>query len=253
MQLVMNGAAPPAPEYSNGGAAPTAGTMLSMHSGGHPLRHVESVRPRSGWGAQPPAMPPDVPGYTLALRARAERLSLAISGAVLVPLWIALFSALVAVLGGRTSFAARLTPTSILLGSIIALIAVPVAHELLHGLAARAVGAHPTFGIGPGYAYTTFREPLGRWRYLAVGMTPFVAIGGAAVVLAATWDPVAGWLIVVAVVNAAGTIGDLWMTWRVLRLPRQALFCDLIDGFAALMPNPAAIAPGASDDGSDVS
>ena len=241
------------------------------------MRHVESVRPRSCWGAQPPATPPDVPGYTLALHARAELLSLAISGAVLVPLWIALFSALVAVLGGRTSFATRLTPTSILLGSIIALVAVPnahgscptssrpsrasiialvavpIAHELLHGLAARAVGAHPTFGIGPGYAYTTFREPLGRWRYLAVGLTPFVAIGVAAVVLAATWDRVAGWLIVVAVVNAAGAIGDLWMTWRVLRLPRQALLCDLIDGFAALMPNPAALAPGASDVGSDVS
>ena len=35
--------------------------------------------------------------------------------------------------------------------------------------------------------------------------------------------------------HASGAIGDLWMAERILRLPRQAIFYDLADGFAAVV------------------
>jgi hypothetical protein len=200
------------------------------------VKQTESTQTHGWFGVAPRAAPPTVPGYVLCAHVRAELLSLSVCGAVLVPLWAFVFAALVGALGGRSNFTVRMTPTNIVLGVLVAVVAAPVVHELLHGLAARLVGARPTFGAGPGYAYTTFDELLHRGPFLVVGLAPLATVSVVAVALAVVSDRLAGWLVFFAVVNAAGAIGDLWMTGRVLRLPRHALFCDLADGFAALTP-----------------
>jgi hypothetical protein len=68
-----------------------------------------------------------------------------------------------------------------------------------------------------------------------VGLAPLLVLSVACVTLALAWPAAAGYLLLAAIVNASGAIGDLWMAWRTLRLPRAALFYDLADGFAALV------------------
>jgi hypothetical protein len=159
-----------------------------------------------------------------------------VAGMLLIPIWLFVFVGIIAALGGRSSYDVRVTPANLLLGALIALVVVPVLHEVVHGLLAVVFRARPAFGIGPGFAYTTFREPMTRWPYLAVGLGPLVVLSVAFVALAVAWPSAGGYLLLAAVVNSAGAIGDLWMAWRILRLPRNALFYDLADGFAALVP-----------------
>jgi hypothetical protein len=63
------------------------------------------------------------------------------------------------------------------------------------------------------------------------------------VVAAVVWPGIAGWMIVVGTINASGAIGDLWMTARILRSPRRAMFYDLADGFAVFAPGAATQPP----------
>src|SRR5690606_33643689 len=118
------------------------------------------------------------------------------------------------------------------------ILAVTVVHEIIHGLVAAVLGAKPAFGVGPGIAYTTFLEPMSRAAYLAVGLAPLLIMSVAFVVAALYWPSAAGWLLAAAIINASGAIGDLWMSYRILRAPRGARFYDLADGFAVLAPDP---------------
>ncbi len=161
---------------------------------------------------------------------------LTIVGFVLIPVWWFVIVALVALAGGPEESSFAITAKTFVAGALIALVAVPVLHELVHGIAGMLVGVRPAYGVGPGFAYTTFREPLGKWQYLAVGIAPLVVLTVLSVLVAARWESIANAAIFFAVVNAAGAIGDLWMSWRIIRAPRAAIFYDLADGFAVLVP-----------------
>jgi hypothetical protein len=185
--------------------------------------------------------------------ARIEMLQLSIAGVVLLPLWWFVFAGLAQVLSGEDHFSIQIGLLDVLLAALIALVFVPFVHELVHGLVAQALGARPAYGVGPGYAYTTFREPMGRWAYLAVGLAPIVLVSAIGMALVVPWPAARGWLVFTCVVNAAGAIGDLWMAWRILRLPRNAIFFDLADGFAAYVPasgvsQPPMVVPPATPD-----
>lgn len=204
------------------------------------------------WIGEPPrTTAPDVPGYSQVAYERLEMGPLTILGFLAIPAWWAVFALGIVALGGENpgiSFfdsdwwtgGDGVGVTFSLLGMafalFIALVAVPVLHELVHGVVAKVLGAKPAYGIGPGFAYTTFQEPMGRVRYLTVGLAPLVVLSIASVILAARWEAGAGWLIFFAVINAAGAIGDLWMAWRILHQPANAIFYDLADGFAVLAP-----------------
>jgi hypothetical protein len=195
------------------------------------------------WIGDPPrTSAPEIPGYVLVAHERFNMGHGAIAGFVLIPVWTFVLVAAIGALGGRTDYAAALTIPNLLLGALIALALVPVLHEVVHGLVAILLGARPSYGIGPGFAYTTFREPMGRAAYLTVGLAPLVVLSAAGVALAARWDTGAGWCLFFAVVNASGAVGDLWMSWRIVRQPRGARYVDLADGFAVLLPerHPAA-------------
>jgi hypothetical protein len=156
-------------------------------------------------------------------------------GLALMPFWAIGLSLAIELLGGRTLNTLHITLPNILLGVPLILVVLPVIHEAVHGLAALLCGARPSFGVGPGYAYTTFREPVGRTAYLVIGLAPLVVISLACVVWASRWDGGANWLLLFAAVNAGGAIGDLWMAWRIMQQPRSAIFYDLADGFAVLV------------------
>jgi hypothetical protein len=189
------------------------------------------------WIGEPPRTnPPDVDGYRLLDHLRFDMVQGSIAGMVLIPFWWVFFSVMVGLLGGRYISGFVVTLSSLLLGAAIALVAVPLLHEAVHGLAAMLLGIRPSYGIGPGFAYTTFPDPVGTWAYLTIGLAPLVVLSVIGVPLAAVWNAGAGTVIFFLVVNAAGAIGDLWMSWRIALQPSDALFTDLADGFAVFVP-----------------
>jgi hypothetical protein len=163
---------------------------------------------------------------------------------VLIPFWWVFFSVMVGLLGGRYISGFVVTLPNLLLGAVIALLLVPLLHEAVHGIAALLAGVRPSYGIGPGFAYTTFPDPVGKRPYLAIGLAPLVVLSAIGLPLAAVWDAGAGLVLFFLVVNAAGAIGDIWMSWRIALQPPDALLVDLADGFAVLVP-----ASGSSDAG----
>ena len=189
------------------------------------------------WIGEPPRTDvPDVPGYVLIAHERFDILRGSLVGTALMPFWAIALSVAIELLGGQADYTPRFTLFNIVFGALLITVLLPLVHEALHGLAAMLCGARPSYGIGAGFAYTTFREPVGQRAYLAIGLTPLVIITLGCVVWAARWDAGANWLLFFAAVNAGGSIGDLWMAWRIVQQPRSAIFFDLADGFAVLAP-----------------
>lgn len=127
------------------------------------------------------------------------------------------------------------------LGIILGIVLVVVLHELAHGLAMQQYGAKPKYGIlwtglafyatAPGYAFR-------RNNYLVVALVPLVSLSLLSLmVLALPLSGIAITMIAIcATVNAAGAIGDLWITGIVLRYPPHAYVVDEKDGMRVLMP-----------------
>lgn len=124
---------------------------------------------------------------------------------------------------------------------IVAVLLMLVLHELLHGVAMRAAGARPRFGImwkqamvyatAPGHAFP-------RQVYLAIGLAPLVGISLVALLgmLLLAGTPGALLLAFLAAGNAASSSGDLWIVAVVLRFPAAACVIDERDGIRILLP-----------------
>ena len=190
------------------------------------------------FGDLPHETAPELPGYRQVSHEQLNMTKITVVGTILIPLWAIALLAVVAVLGGPSSYATTFTFTTLIL-FVIAMVGVIVVHEIIHGVAAALLGTKPSFGIGPGFAYTTFLEPMNKSSYLIVGLAPLVVFTVLTVAAAAIWPDIAGWMIVIGTINASGAIGDLWMTTRILRAPRRAVFYDLADGFAVFAPDTA--------------
>jgi hypothetical protein len=194
---------------------------------------MNDLRP---WIGEPPHLEaPVLPGYQQIAHERLEVGKLTVAGLLLIPVWAIGFTALVALLGGRREFEITFEPLA-LLWLVGLMVAVIVVHEVIHGVTALLCGAKPAYGVGPGFAYTTFLESMSKWAYLAIGLAPLALISVIAVAGALLWPVAAGWLLMVAIINASGAIGDLWMSARILRAPSEARFFDLADGFAIYVP-----------------
>jgi len=109
-----------------------------------------------------------------------------------------------------------------------------VVHEAVHGLVMAAFGARPRFGalmiagMAPALYTTAPGHRFSRAQYLAVGLTPAVAISavGALACLTAT-----GLILVVPLsIHLSGCVGDFAATLRLSREPRGTLCEDLRDG-----------------------
>lgn len=114
----------------------------------------------------------------------------------------------------------------IFIGSIII-------HEGLHGLAILYAGHKPRFGmmLSKGAFYATADNAL-FWRndFIIIALAPIVGITLLGMVL--VWllpDTAAYYMALGVVLNAANSIGDLWMTAVTLRYPNTALIRDQMD------------------------
>src|SRR5687768_12408415 len=114
------------------------------------------------------------------------------------------------------------------------LVAVPltiVVHELIHGLAFRVLGYQVTYGVawhlGAAYAGAFGQFQLRRHMFV-VALAPLFVLTAALLPLLAV--PIRAVVIVVfmmLVLNTGGAVGDLYLVWRLLRLPRGTLLYDV--------------------------
>ena len=182
--------------------------------------------------------PPDLPGFRLAVREQIPLSRVGWIGLASVPAWAVAFELISGALGGRVITHPSITLGGFVIGVVLVLIVVPVLHEAVHGVVARAAGARPEYGVGAGFAYTTFREPVGKVAYLAIGLAPLVLLTVVGVATTLAWPSYAGFVLAFLVANAAGAAGDIWVAREVWRLPAEASIFDLADGFAAYLPHP---------------
>jgi hypothetical protein len=124
---------------------------------------------------------------------------------------------------------------------ILAIAATLGLHELAHGLAMRAFGARPRYGVmpaalalyatAPGYAFT-------RNQYLVVIFAPLASLSLLAMLGMMVFPgAVAAYVLALcATANAMGAAGDVYMGWRVARYPGRAYVIDEADGMRVFMP-----------------
>ena len=200
---------------------------------------MQELRP---WiGKAPITDPPDIPGYRLV---RGEQLNIArasLLGILLAPVWWMLFVLLVQLVGGEPLGGVIISAANIIIGLSFAIIVIFL-HELLHGVAVLFTGHLPSFGIGPGFAYTTCHSPLKRNAYIFVVLLPLFTINLGAVATGAIWPGAMGWMLFLSILNTMGAGGDVWMFIRLARVPRPTLVVDMASGFAVYAPDQATTA-----------
>lgn len=127
------------------------------------------------------------------------------------------------------------------LGLLFGLVAMIVIHELVHGLTMSIFGARPQYGFmphemmfyatAPGFAFR-------RRHYIYVALAPLMILSlvsmiGILLVSGTAW---VFFFILFATVNAAGAVGDLYITTKVLRYPAHAFMVDEKDGIRVFLP-----------------
>jgi hypothetical protein len=117
----------------------------------------------------------------------------------------------------------------LLLGVVLSI----VLHELVHGAFFWFFSrSRPRFGFRGGYAYAA--APgwfFPRRQYLVIGLAPFIILSvvGMIVVIFVPLKMLAVTLAAM-IANASGSVGDLWIVFKVIRERRNIVIEDLGDG-----------------------
>lgn len=124
----------------------------------------------------------------------------------------------------------------VLVFAVLATAVVPV-HEYVHGFAITYYGGTTSYGVGLAhfvlpYAYATTDHRFDRGEFVVVALAPLVVLSvlGTGLMLALGW----GWLVVPLAANAAGAVGDVWMTLTVLGYPEHVRVEDSATGVRVL-------------------
>jgi hypothetical protein len=160
---------------------------------------------------------------------------LLVAGIVLIPLATVLRPELGAGSGGTIAGPgdALWFIGGILVAAVLLPVVILVVHEAVHGLLFWVyTRRRPQFGWKGWYAYAC--APgwyLTRNSFLVVGLAPIVLMSAAALALAMVLPPIgAGMVLLGAIFNAAGSVGDLYICWRLLAAPASAVVEDRLDG-----------------------
>jgi hypothetical protein len=116
-------------------------------------------------------------------------------------------------------------PSSV--GFALVLLMLPL-HELLHGVVIAHYGHKPRYGIKLFVLFATSDGALFRRNeFIQIALAPLVIITlvGSTIMLFAPMG-LATWIALAITLNAAGSIGDLWMTGIALRYDSSALIRD---------------------------
>lgn len=119
--------------------------------------------------------------------------------------------------------------SDIILGTLL-FIGTLILHELIHGFFVSMYGGKPRYGAGiysilP-YLYTTTKSIFPRNKFIIIYIAPLAVISIIGVIAMAAFPSIAHWILLPLVVNASGSVGDLWMTRILLRYPGHVLVED---------------------------
>lgn len=199
-----------------------------------------------------PSFPTLPPGYVetarFNIKSRATMIALNLIGLVLVLLSTAGFTMLAVYLRPESAdrlFAFQLEGIEFLFalaGLLLVIFATLVLHEAVHGLGFLYLAKiKPVFAFRGAYAYAAAPGWYIPTRiYFWIGITPLITLSLLAVVLLLVL-PVAALTAVVlaAVMNASGAVGDIWVSILVLRQPRGSLALDNGDEISLYAPRSA--------------
>lgn len=130
--------------------------------------------------------------------------------------------------------------------AFIAVVLTIVLHELTHGLALRAYGAQPKYGVmwkEMMFYATAAGHAFRRNAYLVIALAPLVGLSlvGAALLMLPMPVWVAWTIAFCAAINVGSAIGDMWLVRVALGYPPVAYIVDEKDGLRVFMPEePAA-------------
>ena len=115
-----------------------------------------------------------------------------------------------------------------LLATLAALAVYIVLHELVHGICMKAITkVKPRYGFTGIYAFAASDAYFGKGAYLLIALAPVVLWG---IVLAVLLPFIpASWFWVVYFVqiqNISGAAGDIYVTYRMLKMPKDILVFD---------------------------
>ncbi len=199
-----------------------------------------------------PSFPTLPPGYVettrFNIKSRATMIALNLIGLVLVLLSTAGFTMLAVYLRPESAdslFAFQLEGIEFLFalaGLLLIIFATLVLHEAVHGLGFLYLAKiKPVFAFRGAYAYAAAPGWYIPTRiYFWIGITPLITLSLLAVILLLVL-PVAALTAVVlaAVMNASGAVGDIWVSILVLRQPRGSLALDNGDEISLYAPRSA--------------
>jgi len=103
-----------------------------------------------------------------------------------------------------------------------------MSHELLHGAAYRVFGYRVSYGVSL-YPFAAYVAAFGQWhsrdRSIVSALAPTVVLTAVCAPLLALSSSTGVWVGLTALtLNASAVVGDLYLAWRLLRMPRGTLF-----------------------------
>lgn len=134
----------------------------------------------------------------------------------------------------------RVWPTLLRLGVLLlSLVLYVILHELVHGLFIRIFsGKRARFGFTGMYAFAGSDCYFAKAPYLIIALAPVILLGAALALLLLHVPPAWFWVVyIIELNNLAGASGDLYVTCRLLKLPKDILVRD--SGTAMTVFSPA--------------
>ncbi|MCP4538669.1 MAG: DUF3267 domain-containing protein [Chloroflexi bacterium] len=118
-----------------------------------------------------------------------------------------------------------------LLPAIVTALSITTIHELVHGLTYQLLGYQVSYGVSvhlfAAYA-AAFRQWQARNHNLVVALAPLVILTGLFLPMLAIQNRVVVLVAVTALMmNTAGAVGDMYLCWRLLRMPCTTLLYDM--------------------------
>ena len=103
-----------------------------------------------------------------------------------------------------------------------------ILHELVHAAAMRLSGTQKVnFGFTGLYAFAGSADYYDRPHYILIALAPSVVWGGVLGLLCALVPPAWFWVVyIIQVTNISGAAGDLYITYRMAKLPPDLLVQD---------------------------
>jgi hypothetical protein len=104
-----------------------------------------------------------------------------------------------------------------------------ICHELVHGIVFKLLKYKVSFGlILPFGAYTIAKNQLIQKKdYFIIGIAPLMVINFVCILLLFLKIPsISDLLVWILVFNTSGAAGDLWLSWVILKSPKDTLFYD---------------------------